>query len=201
MKKTTILLVSALTILVGCKPFDPTILNAGGEPFSPKLPAMEKQIENNYVFIITPGGEFTGPNPQDVSVLFDREISDKMTNPYTDKKGILLLKINTIRHKVNGGFCLATVFPLYYLPILFNASYGVNKTNIEVQIDVLNANRKLIGSYRGQAIQKTKARLYNNNIKSGDFSRQTYIVALKEALQQAKKNMVPDLDRLNKELN
>lgn len=201
MKKKTFLLVFALTLLVGCKPFDPTILNSGGEPFNPKLPSMEKQIENNYVFIITPGGEFTGPNPQDVSVLFDREISDKMTNPYTDKKGYLVLKINTIRHKVNGGFCMATVFPLYYLPALFNASYGINKTNIEVQIDVLNVNRRLIGSYRGQASTKTKAKLYTNNIKSRDFSRQTYIMTLKQALQEAKKNMIPDLDRLNKELN
>jgi hypothetical protein len=188
-------------IFIQCKPFDPSLLQSGGEQLNPKLPAMEKQIENNYVFLINQGSNFIGPNPQDVSVLFDREISDKITNPYSDKKGYLLLKVNTIRHKANPGWGVVT-WPLLEIPLLFGAATAVAKTNVEVQIDVLNLNRKLIGSYRGSANIKIKSGIYKDfKYKPSAMSRVSYIMAIKQAIQEAKKNMQSDIGRLNRELN
>jgi hypothetical protein len=190
-------LLTTLTLLGACKSFDPKLVQAGDTALNPKLPAMEKQIENNYIFVITPNGEFAGPNPQDVSTLFDKELSEKITNPYTDKKGYIVLKINTFEHRVRMGAAL-------YIPVVgvfTGLPTGVSRSHIEIQIDVLNMQRRLIGSYRGYAETKLKSSIYKNNFFHPGLSRTTYIMSIKAAIQEAKKNMSLDLERLIKELN
>lgn len=181
-----------LIAIVACKPFDSRLLVSQKETFSPKLPAMEKVIEDNFTYLVTPTGQFIGPGPQDASTLFEREIIEKMTDPYTDKKGYLVLKINTIEHMTKAGF------GAYFLPfIVMNFPLSVTTTDIEIKIEVLNSNKRLIGSYSGNSKNKMTARLYENNYRAADMARTSYVTALKEALEIAKGTMQADLARLN----
>jgi hypothetical protein len=193
MKKLVYIL--SIMLLVGCKAFDASFLQSGEFALSNKLPAMEKEIENNYMFVVSQSGRPLGPSHQDISVLFDKELSEKITNPYTDKKGIMVLKVNTVEHKSNPG--IALFIPI--VGVLTGLPTQVSKSNIEVQIDVLNQNRKLIGRYNGYSNKKMRSSIYKNAY--ADPSRVVYLQCVKEAIQQAKKIMEADAERLKQELN
>ncbi len=191
MKKLLFILVT-IGLLASCKPFDPKLMQASDYSLSPKLPAMEKQIENNHIFLVTPQGTFIGLSPNDLSTIFDKEITQNITNPYTDKKGYIVLKINTIRDA--DRMRLGVVIPFMFLGFTTIKHFS----DIEVQIDVLNSNRRLIGSYTGTGNCALKNSLYDGYQY---LQKVTYLTAFRLALEQAKKKMSPDMDRLIKELN
>lgn len=192
--KKTIAILTTVAMLIGCKPFDPKFLNSEGTPFNPKLPAMEKFVENNLVVIVNQSGQAIGANPQDVITVFDREVTEIMTDPYSDKKGIIVLKVNSIENRTNMlGYILGAF--IAEVPLLFGAPVATYKSRVEVQIDVMDSNRKLIGSYRGDGYEKLTTGLYRKrNYRQAD--RVTYLFAVKKAIQDAKTKMTPDLNRL-----
>ena len=193
---TTIVIVGLFT---GCKSFDPKFLSPTGNPFNPKLPSMERYIENNLVAIVTTTGQSVGASPQDVLTLFDREVSEIMTNPYGDKKGFLLLKVNTIENKLSVWQWIVSG-TLMFTPTLLGLPLFSTKAVVEIQIDVMNNNRTLIGSYKGSSEKRMKSGLY---IKDSyrELSRVCYLLAVKQAIEDAKSKMTPDLNRLVAELN
>jgi hypothetical protein len=199
MKKHSIIILAFLAV-TGCKSFDPNFLNPTGVAFDPKLPAMERSVENNLVAIVSSTGQTYGASPQDARTLFEREVSEIMTDPYSDKKGYVTLKVNTIENKNNllgiaiGGF-------LGGVPFLLGVPTEVITSTVEVQIDVMDANRKLIGSYRGSATKKMKNALYNKNGNYRELERVVYLLTVKEAIQIAKTKIRPDVKMLNEKLN
>lgn len=198
MKKTIILL--AVTILLSnCKSFDASLLNPTGQPFNPKLPAMEKIVENNMVAIISPNGQIVGANPQDVNTLFDREVSEIMTNPYDTKRGYLVLKVSRISDKAHMGGYLFGVM-LLSVPNLLGLPFFSAKSSVEVQVDVLDQNRKLIGSYRASATKKIRTTYYSNNYNFYNTQRVAFLESVKEGLKEVKIKMQPDITRLTSEL-
>ena len=185
-------------LLSSCKSFDPAFLNPSGDPFNPKLPAMEAQVENNLVAIINSSGQTVGASPQDVQTLWNREAAEIITDAYSDKQGYLLLKVNTIETKGNFLYPILSGLTLWTINLFGVPTMG-GKSTVEVQIDVMDLNRKLIGSYRASATKKMHTGMFSKtNYK--EFPRVLYLLTVKEAIQEAKKKMQPDLDRLTKQL-
>ncbi|HAW51849.1 MAG TPA: hypothetical protein DCX54_05895 [Flavobacteriales bacterium] len=191
-----------MLLSMGCKSFEPTLLNPDGTVFNPKLPSMEAVVENNLVAIVNSGGQTIGANPQDVRTYFDREVKELMTDPYNDKAGVLLLNVNTIENKHQFiGYMMASVYTISLFNVL-GGPYSVSKSSVEVEIEVLNKNNRLIGSYRGNGSAKLHQGYYSKtNYNQVDQQRISYLKAVKNAVQDAKSKLIPDLDRLISELD
>jgi hypothetical protein len=201
MKKILIFLI-ALSFFASCKTFDPKYLNPTGAAFSPKLPALENGVENNLVAIIDRQGTIIGATPQDVTTYFDRDVTELMTDPYGNKRGSIVLKVNTINSGMAGfGYFMLGDLTSLGLFWLLGLPYGGGKATVEVEVELNDPNRRLVGKYRGSGHHKMICSLYNgNNYTSPVAQRISYLLAVKDAVADAKTKMMPDLERLNKEL-
>ncbi len=197
--KKTIFLVAAV-ILLGCKQLDPKLLNPTGQPLSNKLPAMESYVENNLVAIVDPNGQTIGANPQDVKTLFDRQATEIITNPYGEKRGYLVLKVNTIKTKLSLWGGLLGMYTVTLLNVC-GVPFASAKASVEVQIDIMDAKRRLIGSYRGSGYSKLDQGYYSKtNYNRINLQRVAYLEAVRQGINEAMTKLTPDTERLNTEL-
>lgn len=190
-KELSLLLALVLLGLGGCRSFDPALLQPDKTALSVKMPAMDSRVENYglQLFIYA----------QDVGAIFEREVRQNLTDPYTEKKGSIVMKLNITENRAQMGYAFFSGF-FFFVPNLFGMPmYGII-TSLEVQLDVLDANRQLIGSYTGAGKRRTAQGIFSKGPKYRDFVRVNFIYAFKDALNMAREALAQDIPRLNERL-
>jgi hypothetical protein len=198
-----IIIILGVILFTGCKSFEPKLLNPTAQPLENKLPAVENTVENDLTTMIVVDQTVgrLGPNTQDIKTLFDRQVTEVITNPYGIKKGSLVLKVTTIESRFNGLISAAWCTVLAGVPFLLGAPYLWAESKVEVKLEVLDNNRALIGAYRGSGENRLKSGLYYTKYNRNTLQRVTYVEATKQAINEATKKLEEDVDRLNEELS
>lgn len=147
------------------------------------------------------------PRVQDAITIFDRDVKDNITNPYGDKKGYILCKITVGSTKTGGlGWAFLSGLTLM-IPNLFGMPFGVNKTSLDLEVEIYDLNENLVGKYNAQCYDKTWIAMYYGYSGFGQdksatpAARISSINAFKCAMNDIKSQIDKDFVRLNKELN
>ena len=203
MKNKQILYLVIILLFFSCKSFDRELINPQNNPLDNKLPAMEVVVKNNLVAIVDQSGTLIGASPEDVHTYFDREVTENLTNPYGEKKGTIVLKVSTIDSKPKGMWLYAfgTVWTLTIANV-FGLPMGAHESIVEVDLEIMDFNRRLIGKYRGSGHSRVVKGYYSDqNYRDRDMARASYILAVKDAVEEAKTKLIPDIKRLQSELD
>lgn len=180
-----------------------------------KLPMMEAQLdiyslENAYASVVygvsktvaqrvVPINEarpssYKDTKIQDAIILYDREVSDNIVSATGEKKGYLVFRIISGGPKKGGNFFgVLGIFTLW-IPNLLGVPTGNHQAEFEIQLEVMDINKKMLGKYLGYGKHKTWVHVGGYSTK--DAQRIANIRALKKAFSQVKKQMDEDMSKL-----
>ena len=137
---------------------------------------------------------------RDINTIFDREVKNNITNPFTDKKGTITCNIVAGGGGMRGyGYQFFSGLTLFVFN-LFGMPCAISKTSLEIEVEIHNLNKKLIGRYTSRSSQKEIIALYYG-YNWGSGNRITAINAFKKCMADIKHQIDLDYPRLIKELN
>jgi len=185
----SIIVIILVIFLTSCKTLQNSQLNPPSAAISPKMPALEKNIEtySNAVVI---------SNPMELKV-YSSEVDENLTNPYGEKFGYISFKTT---YNVTGqgmGWLLLNgftgcVLTLFGVPLM-KASF-----NLDVEIQITNSKHQLIGKYNGSGKAHEMVALYWG-YSMIDAQKLALTTALKNALGEIRPKIQADVARLNEE--
>ncbi|UPT65584.1 MAG: hypothetical protein M0D57_13690 [Sphingobacteriales bacterium JAD_PAG50586_3] len=202
MKKTIIFLV-LLSAFVSCRSLNYTEQQGKKIPLSNKLLTLEKQIGDitgpNYTY----NHSYSYPNSYMNSIglngdelrIINNEVDENLTDPYGDKYGYIEFNRRTVNMRYGIGWTLLSSMTFFTVNLL-----GVPFMNLrldsEVEIRILDVNRKLIAKY--SAVGQSKfiiAMYYGYGLMA---ATKVYPQALIDALDKIRPQINADVDRVNK---
>ncbi|RYU77972.1 hypothetical protein [Hymenobacter persicinus] len=188
MRKSAILL--TLSLLSSCRAFDPGLLNPTAETLASRLPTLTPEVQSQRLALsLDPMAV-----PTDVRTLFERETREVLTEPYGKPRGFLVLRTRRVSARAGLGFAAVSGLTLGGLN-LFGFPWARYQYVVDVQLDVLNLKRELLGSYRGQGQAKATASLYSStNYTQPD--RVLYLQCVRQGLDQIILQLRPETARL-----
>ncbi|MBO7244808.1 MAG: hypothetical protein J6V53_05970 [Alphaproteobacteria bacterium] len=224
MKK--ILLLSTLFLLTNCKNIthQDYILDVNNQT---KLPALEAVIDTtNLENVFSLGGfvanannmgaagrngwvqasamagtSFRDPRMQDTMTLFDDFVKNKVTNPYGEKKGYMVLNIgyrNAIDHYENIATAWLSIISLGTLNLL-GFPFGVDEDEMKISVEILNSKKELVKRYTSvQSDTEWAAAYWGYNVPK--ISRKITIENVKNALEDIGNQISNDVYEINKRL-
>lgn len=203
-----------LAIISSCKSVSFNELRPEGA-LSKKLPSLETRLdvyslENAYASVaygvtstvaqrVVPISEvrptsYRDPKIQDAIILYDREVSDNISNLSGDKKGYIVFRILSGGPKKGGNFLgVIGIFTLW-IPNLLGVPVGNHKAEFEIELSVFDSRDRMLGKYIGYGKHKTWIRIGGYSAK--DAQRIANIRALKKAFSGIKKQMEGDVEKL-----
>ncbi len=131
-----------------------------------------------------------GALPDDPLRMFKAELQRNVLEP-TDTvtygyARLVVTKVKTIR---TGRSLQAAQVVTFLLPSLFGAPLEWYKTDIQAEVQMMNANGDLLGTYIGKGTSNVKVAMYSGYSQT-EAPRLSDIIALREALSQIR----PQLD-------
>ncbi len=155
------------------------------KPINPKLPSMEKSIDDYYHANVQ-SNEMT-------LRIFNKEVDDNLTNPYGKKYGYIVLKTNSVGSVKCKGVLIAEACLLFF-PAMLGAPTlkGVNDTESEILI--YNSKHELIGRYTGTGQASQWMNMYT-------FQTKVPIIAFNASLDEIRVKIQADMPRIQSELD
>ncbi len=138
------------------------------------------------------------PRIQDDITIFDRDVKYNITNPYGEKKGIILCRINASNHRKGNGWGVLSAFTLW-IPNLLGMPNSAPKTTLDVEVEVYNKSNDLVGKYSAVACSRKYRALYWGYDKE-NAKRVANIYAFKKAMNDIKKQIYSDYENIIKKL-
>lgn len=130
---------------------------------------------------------YRDPKIQDAIILFDREVSDNIANGTENGEGYIIFRILSGGPKKGGNLFGFIGMATLWIPNLLGVPTGNHKAEFEVELEILDDERNLIGKYHGYGKHKTWIRVAGYNAK--DAQRLANIRALKKAFLQIKEKL------------
>jgi hypothetical protein len=136
---------------------------------------------------------------QDAITIFERDVTDNISNPFGEKKGSITCRIVAGEQSMKDNWVWATAFSAFTLN-LFGIPLYSSVTNIDVEVDIYSKNNNLIGKYSATGYSKVWVALYWGYDETS-ASRKSAYSAFKLALNEIKLKIQDDNERLTLELN
>ncbi|MHB8260689.1 MAG: hypothetical protein ACYDCN_08025 [Bacteroidia bacterium] len=135
----------------------------------------------------------------DADILYNRYIKDNITNVMDDKYGYAQFKTIVGHSGICGWgwYALSTVTLM--VPNLFGMPLMDASTDLEVELDILNSEKRVIGRYVGKGYGKVPVALYYG-YSMMNAQRASGIDAIKMALKSINMQIEKDADMLNSKL-
>ncbi|GAB2966406.1 hypothetical protein GCM10027048_40960 [Hymenobacter coalescens] len=192
-----LLVLAAVSLLPACKSFDPRLLEPTPGVLTPRLPTATPAAQTDWIIQLgAPGLGAAGPRggSRDVNTLFEREVRETLTDPYGTPSCYLVLTTTIVDKGSGWGWTVLSVATNGGLNLL-GLPYSRTRMTVDVKLDVLDRQRRLVGSYRGQGQAKALGSLFSktNYISPG---RVVYVQAVRAGLQQVKTSLQADMARL-----
>lgn len=139
------------------------------------------------------------PRIQDAISIFIKDVKNNITTPYGDKKGDIMCRMTFGDTNSKGiGWAYLSAFTLF-IPNLFGMPILRNRTTIELEVEIFNNDKKIIGRYRADCTNKKYVALYWGSIYP-TAARRANATAFKCAMNKIKAQIDRDADRLRNEL-
>lgn len=174
----------ALAGLGACKSAKGTFSSTPTAVITKRLPPLEITADPG------PLAMNDGALPDDPLRMFKAELQRNVVEP-TDTATygyarLVVTKVKTIR---TGRSLQAVQVVTFLVPSIFGAPLEWYKTDIQAEVQLMNANGELLGTYTGRGISNVKVAMYSGYSQT-DAPRLADMIALREALAQIR----PQLD-------
>ena len=136
---------------------------------------------------------------QDAITIFERDVTDNITNPFGEKKGSITCRIVAGEQSMKDNWAWATQFTAFSLN-LFGIPLYSSVTNLDVEVEIYSKNNDLIGKYSATGYSKIWVALYWG-YDTTSAARKSAYTAFKMALNEIKLKIQDDNDKLTLELN
>jgi hypothetical protein len=134
---------------------------------------------------------YRDPRIQDAITLYERETKSSITDPLGQPYGYIHYKVPVSYIRPRGtGLVVLSSFMLM-IPNVLGMPFGAYETNLEVEVEILNANREIIGRYQATGKGKALVAIWWG-YTSADAERVSNIEAIKMAMQDIKKQILAD---------
>jgi len=131
-----------------------------------------------------------GALPDDPLRMFKAEMQRNVLEPTdTATFGYARMVVTKVKTTRTGRSLQAAQVVTFLLPSLFGAPLEWYKTDIQAEVQMMNANGELLGTYTGRGTSNVKVAMYHGYSQT-DAPRLADVLALREALAQIR----PQLD-------
>lgn len=145
---------------------------------------------------------------QDVITVFERDVRENICNNNQEKKGYIVCKIPFIKSKAkNWGLIIFPFAVTDGISSLFGIPIYHYQTEVEMEVEILDLNKKSIARYAGYGKAKIPVALYHgysapiwNSTGNEGGVRKSNILAIKIALNEIKQKIEKDNVMLNEKL-
>lgn len=162
---------------------------------------MEDAVTSGYPWIPSPYEVYTriGASMQDVFALLGNELSENMTRATGEKHGQARFKLLYYNSSMPGwGWIFPSVMTLN-IANLAGMPYTKYRADLELQLEILDANQQVIAQYRAPGSGKATVALYYGYGGNAAY-RKANLLALQEAMRGIRAKMEPDIAKLNSDL-
>ncbi len=180
----------ALASLGACKSVKGTFSATPTATISKRLPPLEITADPG------PLAMNDGALPEDPLRLFKAELQRNVLEP-TDTATfgyarLVVTKVKTVR---TGRSLQAAQVITFLIPSIFGAPLEWYKTDLQAEVQMMNANGELLGTYTGKGTSNVKVAMYSGYSQT-EAPRLADVIALREALAQIR----PQLDTASNRL-
>lgn len=186
------------------EPLPPLTLQVHAESFAGHFAAemlrdgMTYGAASGNVWIPSPFAVYTqiGEPMRDVFTVLGNELNDNTTQRAGEKYGLARFKlVHYERREPGWGWLVPSVFTLGVANL---AGMPANKiqSNLELQMEILDANQNVVAQYRAPGSGKATVKMYSGYSGFG-AKRKANLLALQEAMRHIRKQMEADLPKIN----
>lgn len=185
-------------------------------PLSSTIPPMSLKVHAKSFLsrfaneVVEDGGYYWIPSPyemhtrvgepmRDVFTLLGNELADNMAETSGDKYGQVRFKLEFYNQTVPGwGWIIPSISTLNIANVL-GMPYTRYRVDLELQMEVLDANQQVLAQYRAPGKGKASVALYYG-YTGPDALRKANLLALQEAMRGIRAQMERDLPKVREEL-
>ncbi len=180
----------ALASLGACKSVKGTFSATPTATISKRLPPLEITADPG------PLAMNDGALPEDPLRLFKAELQRNVLEPTdTATYGYARLVVTKVKTVRTGRSLQAAQVITFLIPSIFGAPLEWYKTDLQAEVQMMNANGELLGTYTGKGTSNVKVAMYSGYSQT-EAPRLADVIALREALAQIR----PQLDTASNRL-
>ncbi|RAK62881.1 hypothetical protein [Hymenobacter edaphi] len=180
--------------LTGCRAFDPALLTPSSAPLATRLPPLTPEVQAPH---FRPGFD-TLHVASDLDTLFAREVREVIAAPAGSSRGFAVLTTRCVRYGQGHGYAFLSGLTLGGLTLLGFPWVRYHCT-LDVQLDIRNQRRELVGTYYAQGRTVLRGSLYGRT-NYRQSHRVLYLQCVRQALAQIVPQIPPELAELQREL-
>lgn len=182
--RTTFFFVAIMATLGACKRFDVGTAGVTNDPLHRKLLTLETRAESF--------GNPDRPANELKMRLFRKELEENLMDPFGDVYGEVVITQTVIDQRAR--LFLPTAL-LLYTPMLVGVPLAFPKMELEIELRIYDAKRKLIGLYTGTGSGRVTMAMYYGYGITGP--QKMYADAVNEALDQIRSQIRSDVMQIN----
>jgi len=187
--KKYIFLISTVIMMIGCRSYQPIMMEPETDPINPQLPALQLYSGDEYQNQFIARDEFH---------MFREEMETNIINPYGDKYGSAFYSSRTLDSNDGWGWFLASGMTLYTINLV-GFPLMVMSREVEVEVRILDLQGRLIGAYTGTGKGRATLALYYGYDELS-IRRKILDESVGQALEVVREKIDADSERLKTQL-
>jgi hypothetical protein len=173
------LLALGVLCLTGCRAFDPALLTPTSSPLLVRLPPLTAEVNTARLHLARVDSQAVAA---DLRTLFAREVSEVLTSPAGPPQGMAVLTTRRIHYGEGAVYTYLSGLTLTTISLL-GFPWGRYRCVVDVQLDILNNRRELVGTYYAQGKVKALQGVYTRN-NYAQPARVLYLQCVRQGLEQ-----------------
>jgi len=181
--------------MTSCRAFDPALLTPGSSPLSVRLPPLTAEVNTSHLLLARVDSQAVAA---DLRTLFAREVSEVLTSPSGPPQGVAVLNTRRLRYREGAVYTYLSGLTFTTISLL-GFPWGRNLCVVDVQLDILNNRRELVGTYYAQGKVKALRGIYTRNNYAQPV-RVLYLQCVRQGLEQIALQIPAELTSLQQQL-
>ncbi|WBA42128.1 hypothetical protein [Hymenobacter canadensis] len=189
-----LLLLFGASVLAGCKSADRVMFQTPSHRLSSQLPPLEITVDNG------PMAFTEGALPEDPLRVFRQEVGQNLMEAADSSRyGYVKLLVKEAEVTRTGRFFQGVQMVTMMVPSLLGLPIEYYRTNVQAEVQILNAQNEVIGTYAGAGRSKVRVAMYHG-YSQANAPRLADMQALRLALDQIRPQLEASADTLRQQL-
>ncbi|MDO7847800.1 hypothetical protein Q5H92_15650 [Hymenobacter sp. M29] len=180
--------------LAGCRAFDPALLAPTPETLPARLPPLAAEVRLPHFFVSRDSQTVA----TDVRTLFGREVREVLVDSSGTPQGFAVLTARRVRYGTGPVYSYISGLAFGGMNLL-GFPFARYRCAVDLQLDVRNQRRELVGTYYAQE-QATATAGFYSRANYAQPERVLYLQCVRQGLTQIRAQLQPEIPRLREEL-